>query len=313
MDKIKIGGIIAVIAVLILVISLGMPWYTFTEEDEDGETGTQRRSLDILPIYSHSERDISENQTTTMSITSAMATVGTGASVLSLLFIGIAIGSDNKKHAKIGAVLMVIGLIFAIIAPIYMMISYPDAILGDQYEGDEDNLPEDQDTPAESFFGSETSEGWEGQEVEESWGGGLGWFMSLIGGIILVISLILVALGAKSTPQRRPAIGAGMTQPRQQDQQWGQQQQEPQEQYPQEEEWTQEPQPRQMQEEQSQQVGWAQQSQQQQPTQQPRQQQVHPGPQQTQQESHTCPDCGQSIRYIEEYNSWYCDNCQEYK
>jgi len=26
-----------------------------------------------------------------------------------------------------------------------------------------------------------------------------------------------------------------------------------------------------------------------------------------------CPDCGGKMRYIEEYESWYCDNCQEYK
>ena len=29
--------------------------------------------------------------------------------------------------------------------------------------------------------------------------------------------------------------------------------------------------------------------------------------------SNLCPDCSQPIRYVEEYNSWYCDNCQEYK
>ncbi len=26
-----------------------------------------------------------------------------------------------------------------------------------------------------------------------------------------------------------------------------------------------------------------------------------------------CPDCGQRIRFIDEYDSWYCDTCQEYK
>ncbi len=316
MDKIKIGGVIAIIAVLMLVVSLGMPWYTITHEYEEGESTNQRMSLDLLPRYSHSEEDTPiENQTTTFSITSWIATVGTGASVLSLLFIGIAIGSDSKKHAKIGTVLLVIGLIFAIIAPIYLMISYPNAVLGDEYDGDEEQIPEERDdTRAESFFGSDSYEDWRG-EIDESWGGGIGWFMSLIGGILLVLSLILVALAGKSTPQQGPVRGAGMTQPRQ-NQGWSQQQQGPREQYPQEEEWTQEPQQQRMQEEQPKQQGWAQQSQQQQvqqqPSQQPRQQQTQPGTQQTQQ-SNTCPDCGQPIRYIEEYNSWYCDSCQEYK
>lgn len=34
---------------------------------------------------------------------------------------------------------------------------------------------------------------------------------------------------------------------------------------------------------------------------------------QQQQESNLCPDCGQTIRYLEEYDSWYCDRCQDYK
>ncbi|MFP3871732.1 MAG: GLUG motif-containing protein [Candidatus Aenigmatarchaeota archaeon] len=29
--------------------------------------------------------------------------------------------------------------------------------------------------------------------------------------------------------------------------------------------------------------------------------------------SNLCPTCGQPIRYIKEYDRWYCDNCEEYK
>jgi len=42
------------------------------------------------------------------------------------------------------------------------------------------------------------------------------------------------------------------------------------------------------------------------------QQQPSPPPQQQQQENQ-CPTCGGQMRYIQEYNRWYCDNCQEYK
>jgi len=27
----------------------------------------------------------------------------------------------------------------------------------------------------------------------------------------------------------------------------------------------------------------------------------------------TCPTCGEELRYIDDYESWYCDNCQHYK
>ena len=39
------------------------------------------------------------------------------------------------------------------------------------------------------------------------------------------------------------------------------------------------------------------------------QQEEPPPPQQ----ANICHDCGQPIRYVEEYDRWYCDGCQEYK
>ncbi len=49
------------------------------------------------------------------------------------------------------------------------------------------------------------------------------------------------------------------------------------------------------------------------PQQQQPQQQPQPGQPQRTQQSNLCPDCGQPIRYVEEYDSWYCDRCQDYK
>ncbi len=39
-------------------------------------------------------------------------------------------------------------------------------------------------------------------------------------------------------------------------------------------------------------------------------QQGHPPPPQ---QANICPDCGWPIRFVEEYDSWFCDDCQEYK
>lgn len=58
---------------------------------------------------------------------------------------------------------------------------------------------------------------------------------------------------------------------------------------------------------QSQQQTAGQQSQKQQPQQQP------PPQQQQEQQGNQCPDCGGQMRYVDEYDRWYCDNCEEYK
>jgi len=52
--------------------------------------------------------------------------------------------------------------------------------------------------------------------------------------------------------------------------------------------------------------------QQQQQYQQPQQQYQQQPPQQ-QQQARPCPTCGNQMRHIDQYNKWYCDNCQEYK
>ncbi len=70
---------------------------------------------------------------------------------------------------------------------------------------------------------------------------------------------------------------------------------------------------------QAQQQQWQQGQQQQQPPQQggqqqpPGQQQQQPPQPPGQQQENACPDCGSQMRYIDEHDRWYCDNCQEYK
>lgn len=49
----------------------------------------------------------------------------------------------------------------------------------------------------------------------------------------------------------------------------------------------------------------------------PQQQQQYGAPPQQQQppqqQGRQCPDCGGGMRYVNEYNRWYCDRCQGYK
>lgn len=45
----------------------------------------------------------------------------------------------------------------------------------------------------------------------------------------------------------------------------------------------------------------------------PQQQQYQQPPPPPQQQGQQCPDCRSGMRYVSDYNRWYCDRCQGYK
>ena len=146
-------------------------------------------------------------------------------------------------------------------------------------------------------------------------------FFGLLGIMVAVIGAVIAVLGAvKEDPSyyHRPSRG-GPNHPaaqgsRQQglNQQGQQQRQQP-------DQRTQQGQQQRQQPDQRTQQGQQQRQQPDQRTQQGQQQRQQPdqrtqqGQQQRQNQVHPCPDCGRPIRYIQEYDSWYCDSCQEYK
>lgn len=209
--KAMIGTILGIVAVILLVLSLTMPWWTMNEEKPRGynEEGTYetttRVSPEALPQYSSSE-DETSNTTETTNMTSWMATIGTIATTISVVLIGMAVPAEKNNLKKIGVVLMIVGIIFALVAPIYMMTSFPDAIKDDQFTDSQQEVP-DHDHPAKSFFGSYSEDG---SDAEQDWGGGMGWFMSLIAGVLLIVSLILVVIGSsKPTGAQQGTYGEG--------------------------------------------------------------------------------------------------------
>ncbi|MBS3816265.1 MAG: hypothetical protein KGY76_01735 [Candidatus Thermoplasmatota archaeon] len=251
------------------------------EEDGTRET-TSRVAPQVFPQHSSSEEETS-NTTTSINTTSWMATIGALTSTISLVLLGIAIPADNSNFKKIGMVLLIVGIIFALLAPIYMMTSFPGAIKDDDFSGEDDQLP-DHDHPAKSFFGSYSENSTYGDgEVTRSWGGGSGWFMSLIAGALLVVSIILVAIGGK---EEKSTTGE-VTEPGRQQAQEPRSQEESQF-YGEEDRETSEGQ------QQPAATGTA-------------------ATGATEETAETCSTCGQGLRYIDEYDRWYCDNCQEYK
>lgn len=181
----KIGTALACIAVILLIITLSMPWWTFKSKTEfGGETqkSTHRMTPMLLPQTSSDQQDTT-NISTTINITTWITTIGTISSVIAVMMLGIAIGSDKSKFRKIGAALLIAGLILAVVAPVFFMVEMPNSYKKDRYE--DQDLP-DHDSPAKSFFGS-----YDEENSELSWRGGIGWFLSFISAAILGIGAVL--------------------------------------------------------------------------------------------------------------------------
>ncbi len=209
--KTKIGLGLTIIAVFLLIISFSMPWYTYeTDNFQEHEGDIIQKDEEINRVFINQGRQSSNydnvepnNRTTTVDNTVLMSRIGLMSAIFSVFFVGIAAYSDENKFSKLGAVLIVVGIIFSIIAPLYLMTSLPDALKKDRYSEDED-LP-DHDLPAKSFFGSyeNTTEEYDGyygtieKHTDEEWGGGFGWYISIISGVLLAVALILVILGGK--------------------------------------------------------------------------------------------------------------------
>ncbi len=315
-NKALIGAVLAIVAVILIGISFTMPWYTVKQESSAQGNSSSIEwtfSLDEAKVESDIFNETStdtidyddeeaENSTVvdTFQTTQKMNIAGVLGAVLGLL--GGLMVAIEKMNKKIGVIIIVAGLILALIAPMYLMASLPGAFEEDDlgFEGDKG--------PQDSFMGSETEETTEGgvtQTREKTWGPALSWYFGIISVILLGVAAALIGL---SKPSKEPR-----QQPRSQGPQAGEYQQTGQTQQGRREPPTQQQQTQQ-------QPGQQQPQQQPSPGQQPRQQtQQQPGQQQAAapgpagEPAHTCSTCGRELRYVEEYDRWYCDNCQQYE
>lgn len=196
MNKNKVSAVLACIAVIVLVISLSMPWWTFNGENTiDGETEENTNHIfpNLLPESSHYEDNLG-NFSSTQNITTIILTVGTISAAVSVLLLGMTANTGRKNYKKIGAVLIVIGLISAVVAPVFFMVEMPNSYKKDMFERNDRDLP-DHDSPAKSFFGSYSED-----DSENSWRGGIGWFLSLISAVILAVALIMLMMSDRKNP-----------------------------------------------------------------------------------------------------------------
>ncbi len=210
-SKAVLGGILAVIALVVLVISLfSLPWYNLSSETTGSSytsyeyQSDQNYYLDHVKIRSttsgrvdteninYEDEAVPEDNAvvTTFQNTRLIGIVGIIANLLAV--IGAFAVAAGRLSGKIGAIFIVIAIIVVIIAPIYLMIQLPTAFR-DEYD---DNYPTVYEGPHQSFFGSKNE-----NDYRYSWGGSSGWFLSVVSAVILVAASVLVSKTSSRSPQ----------------------------------------------------------------------------------------------------------------
>ncbi len=201
--KAMVGAVMAIIAVILIGVTFALPWYTMTMKGNVSGMGTtteQDYYLDhatakvgnttMSESYSNkSMQDSIPNTVNTFKTTQILDIVSLVFVIIG--FIGALLFAIGKLGKGVAVALVVIGFILSIIAPIYLMTALPPAIKKDS----KGSLPVKE--MGESFFGEKKISMF-GATVTVTWGGGLGWWLAIIGMIFMLIALILVLLAKKA-------------------------------------------------------------------------------------------------------------------
>lgn len=188
--KAMIGAGIAVIAIVLLIFTLSAPWFHFnsegtTEEGEniDTETDFYLNEVEVTNnsethTYDYEEEGLDEVGST-FRITEIFIMIAVLGSVLGA--IGAVLAGIGILDPKIGAGLVIIGIVFSLLAPLYLWLDLPGSF-------DED-MEWEKIGPHQGplyFIGG----GSVGDEYR-TWGPSIGWFLALAAGILNIISFRL--------------------------------------------------------------------------------------------------------------------------
>jgi hypothetical protein len=129
-----------------------------------------------------------------------MALTAAGLGLGALMVILVALAGQRPGLRKAGAVVGILGFVVLLVAPLYVMTALPGAMSADSV-----SVIPGEDTGAFSFgFWGSQSFNFGGFASSVSYGGGWGWFLALVAGIMLLIGGIL-ALRAPRPAAMAPA------------------------------------------------------------------------------------------------------------
>ena len=201
-----IGSMLVLLAVIMIGISLAMPWYRIdlkTSSSLMSYGGYIEYNLDHMKanFFGYEEEasyDEVHNENSsivrTFRTTQIFVFLGIIGCVLGL--IGVVMVLFEKINSKIGAVFILFAVILSLIAPIYLMVALPNAFKEDAGSGSESSTI--YETVGKDFFGSKKEESL-GVSSEVTWGGSTGWSLA-IAAVIMCIVAFFLAITTKSVP-----------------------------------------------------------------------------------------------------------------
>jgi len=181
--------IFSVIGFALVFICLVTPWYYGTSEYKT-EYGAYKSvgQMPLSVIYG------SEFQSLVFSVTLVLMIF---AFVLTTLFLFLVLMniSGLKFGKKIMKMIIPVAVILTLLAPIIFGVALPPAIKSDDERSskanNDDYTAPDHTDPSNSFFGSyENKDEYDNTSTNNSWGGGLGWFLSFIAFMFLLLAYI---------------------------------------------------------------------------------------------------------------------------
>ena len=217
--------ILIIVSIVLLSISIAIPWYHFDINEKDhinGETYTSEGTIEYSikgPKYEFDYPEVSlledEDETydwdeTNLDETENVFGVLNGLLITSIIILIIALilnvlSGQGFLSVNFGIIFIVIGLIFVLIIPIYFAIALPVAFKedtdGGEFQSDSVSLK------VSGFIGSDSdtfSEGDNSMKLSVSWYPTVGWFLSLIAMIIQCIVLRSLIAKKRNFPSPIP-------------------------------------------------------------------------------------------------------------
>lgn len=187
MEKMKLVMILALLGGILMAVSLAMPWY-YQETEIAGESTradffwTEVEGEEDTTSYEDAEQD---NTGSVFQTTQIFAILGTVFSFLAFLFVMLKMKGSLGLGTPIIMIVVLLGFIFSILAPVYLMTALPGARGDDMPEGMEDEIGY-----TDSFSGSKEVDGGLFGTIKTTWGGGTGWILALVAGILNLIAFV---------------------------------------------------------------------------------------------------------------------------